>query len=181
MSKDERESATADATDAGGAPGSTDDGRDADLVREVRSGRKFTVAEAIGRLGGGDLMKGASPVTRKRQVELAAELFLEEHLVDSEGALLVVLERRARESMSLTQESYDHPLAVLAEFVEHILGREDRLQAFVHQVDAEWGRIYLERPHFQQAGRPPHRGDPYTFASVRATLSELLETLRIGG
>ncbi len=162
--------------DKGRPPSSEQD--PADLVREIRSGRKFTVAEAIGRLGGSDLMKGASPVTRKRQVELATDLFLEEHLVDSEGALLVVLERRVRESMSPTRESYDHPLAVLTEFVEQILDSEDRLHAFVRQVDAEWGRIYLERPHFQQPGGRPHRDDPYTFTSVRSTLSALLDKLR---
>lgn len=151
---------------------------DEDIAREARRGYKFSLAEAIGRLGGGDLLKGASPVTRKRQVELATDLFLEEHLADAEGALLVVLERRVRESMKLTQESYDHPFHALAETVEHILSGEDRLRSFVRQVDAEWGRIYLERPHFEQPGRPPHRDDPYTVASVRVTLSGLLDTLR---
>lgn len=151
---------------------------DEELVREARAGHKFSLAEAIGRLGGGDLLKGASPVTRKRQVELATKLFLEQHLADAEGALLVVLERRVRESMSLTEESYDHPIHVLIEIVEHLLAGEDRLHGFVHQVDAEWGRIYLERPHFQQPGQTPHRDDPYTFTSVRATLTDLLDTLR---
>ncbi len=151
---------------------------DANLVREIRSGREFSLAEAIGRLGGSDLLKGASPVTRRRQVEIAAKLFLDTHLVDAEGALQIVLERRLRENMRLTEESYDHPLLVLTELVERVLAREDHLQRFVTQVDAEWGRIYLERPHFQVAGQHPHRDDPYTFASVRATLSDLLEALR---
>ncbi len=151
---------------------------DEEIAREARASVKFTLAKAIGKLGGGDLMKGASPVTRKRQVELSTDLFLEEHLVDSEGALLVVLERRVRESMKLTEDSYDHPLSVLAEIVEHILGTEDRLRSFVQLVDVEWGRIYLERPHFQQAGQRPDRDDPYTFVSVRATLSGLLDELR---
>ena len=157
-------------------PASGDDA--VEREREGRFNRKFSLAEAIGRIGGGDLMKGASPVTRKRQVEVATDLFLEEHLADPEGALLVVLERRFRESMELTEETYDHPLDALTRVVEHILDREERLQGFVTQVDAEWGRIYLERPHFQQAGQPPHRDDPYTFASVRATLTGLLGKLR---
>jgi ectoine hydroxylase-related dioxygenase (phytanoyl-CoA dioxygenase family) len=80
--------------------------------------------------------------------------------------------------MKLTEETYGHSFAALAETVEHILAHEESLRSFVHQVDAEWGRIYLERPHFQRPGQPPHRDDPYTFASVRATLSTLLETLR---
>ncbi len=164
-----------------GASGATDQDHDSgatDLEREARSGLKFSLAKAIGQLGGGDLLKGASPVTRKRQVEVATNLFLEEHLADAEGALLVVLERRFREGMDLTDESYEHPLAALTKIVEHILDREDRLQSFVTQVDAEWGRIYLERPHFQQPGQRPHRDDPYTFKSVRATLTSLLDALR---
>ncbi len=148
------------------------------IEREARSGVKFSLAKAIGKLGGSDLMKGASPVTRKRQVELTTDLFLEEYLSDPEGALLVVLERRFRESMALTDESYDHPLAALTRTIERLLSSEDRLQSFVGRVDAEWGRIYLERPHFQQPGQRPHRDDPYTFASVRATLERLLEKLR---
>ncbi len=154
---------------------------DEEIVREARRGHKFSLAEAIGRIGGGDLLKGASPVTRKRQTELATDFFLEKHLVDSEGALLVVLERRIREGMSLTEESYDHPLQALTEIVEHILTHDDRLHSLVREVDAEWGRIYLERPHFQKPGQPPHRDDPYTFTSVRATLSGLLDTLRADG
>ena len=146
--------------------------------REALSGREFSLAEAIGRLGGGDLLKGASPVTRKRQVEVAIDLFLEEHLIDPEGALLIVLERRVEQSMSLTEASYDQPFAALAEMVEGILDRADGLRDFVTEVDAKWGRMYLERPHFQRAGRPPDSDDPYTFDSVRKTLESLLEALR---
>jgi hypothetical protein len=47
MSKDKKE-----------RPGS----EDAEIEREIRLGRKFSLAEAIGRMGGG-LLKGASPVT----------------------------------------------------------------------------------------------------------------------
>ncbi len=159
-------------------PGESADHEPADIEREARSRAKFSLAEAIGRLGGGDLLKGASPVTRKRQAELEIELFLEQRLADAEGALSVVLLRRVRESADLLASSYQQPLAALAQVTEHILGSEERLHSFVHQVDTEWGRIYLERPHFQQAGRKPDRDDPYTFSSVRATLSSLLDELR---
>ncbi len=150
----------------------------ADLEREIRSGRKFSLAGAVGRLGGGDLLKGASPVTRKRQAELEVKLFLEKHLADAEGALKVVLKRRVRDSETLLAAGYEQPLSALARITEHILSSEERLRSFVHRVDAEWGRIYLERPHFQKAGRPPDRDDPYTFASVRVQLSKLLDELR---
>ena len=151
---------------------------DAELEREIRSRRKFSLAEAIGRLAGGDLMKGASPVTLKRQAELQIEHYLESHLVDAEGALEAVLLRRVRDSDILLETSYEQPLDTLALFLERILGSEGLLQGFVNEVDAEWGRIYRERPYFQIEGQPPHRDDPYTLSSVRVTLSRLIEQLR---
>ncbi len=156
----------------------SEDQEAADIERQARSQMKFSLAKALGQLGGGDLLKGASPVTRKRQAEVEIELFLEQRLDDAEGALLIVLLRRVRESADLLASSYQQPLAALAQITEHILGSEQRLHGFVHQVDTEWGRIYLERPHFQRAGQSPDRDDPYTFSSVRATLSGLLDQLR---
>ena len=38
---------------------------DADLEREIRAERKFTLTEAIGRMAGPGSMKGASPVTAR--------------------------------------------------------------------------------------------------------------------
>ena len=40
---------------------------DAELEREIRKGRKFTLAEAIGRLAGPGAMKGESPIARMQQ------------------------------------------------------------------------------------------------------------------
>ena len=150
----------------------------AEVEREVLSHGHSSLASAIGRAGGGDMMKGASPVTAKRQAELELEHLLEAHLRDAEGALLVVLQRRVRESGDLLEASWERPRRVLIRITEHLLASEQRLQAFVRAVDAEWGRIYLERPHFQRPGQKPHRDDPYTFSSVRGTLTGLLETLR---
>jgi hypothetical protein len=39
---------------------------DAELEREIRKERKFTLAEGIGRLAGPGSMKGTSPVSRSR-------------------------------------------------------------------------------------------------------------------
>ena len=49
---------------------------DAELEREIRRGRKFTLAEAIGRLAGPGAMKGESPITRAQQAEVAIENWL---------------------------------------------------------------------------------------------------------
>jgi hypothetical protein len=49
---------------------------DAELEREIRKERKFTLAEAIGRLAGPGAMKGESPVARMQQAEIEIEYWL---------------------------------------------------------------------------------------------------------
>jgi len=129
-------------------------------------------------MGGGDLMKGASPVTRERQAELAIGDYLRRHMTDTGGALGSVLLRQVGES--LLRAGYDQPLAVLADYIRHVLGTEHVLEDLVRETDVEWGRVFGERPYFQQAGRPSHPDDPYTIDSVRLTLSHLLEKLAAG-
>ena len=153
---------------------------DVTLEREVRAHRKYSLAEAIGRAAG-DLMKGASPVTRERQAGLEIEQYLASHLTDAEGALTVVLGRRALASEALLERSYEEPLEALAEAAEELLASPPRLRRFVRDVDAEWGRIYSERPYFQLGDSPPRPGDPYTVESVRDALSGLLARLRATG
>lgn len=150
---------------------------DAELEREIRSQREFSIAEAIGRQGA-DLMKGASPVTRKRQAEFKIEHYLERNLDDPEGALQMVLLRRTRESETLLAPGYEDPLAALVKVTRRILESEARLRRFVKAVDAEWGRIYSVRPYFERDGRPPHPKDPYTKTSVRDALARLLDSLQ---
>lgn len=147
---------------------------DAELEREIRAGRKFSLSEAIGRMAGPGMMKGASPVTRKRQGEAAIEDFLRLTLTDAGGALRVVLLRGVSDS-DLLLGDYDHPLVVLASYVRQVLGSDYRLQELVRQADVEWGRVNGERPHFERPGCPPDPDDPYTTESVRAALSHLLE------
>jgi hypothetical protein len=157
---------------------STRSREDADIEREILLGRKFSLADAIGRLGGGGLLKGDSPVPRKQQAEFEVERYLEQHLIDAAGALEIVLLRRVKNSEEFLTQGYEQPLSTLALLIEHLLSSEPLLQDFVNEVDREWGRLYLERPHLQIADGPPDPDDPYTFASVRGTLSALIGTLR---
>jgi hypothetical protein len=158
-------------------PPSHGDGRDSDaeIEREIRSKRKFSISEAIGR-SAGDLLKGASPITRKQQAEFEIEQLIELHLEDAEGALAPELLRRIKASEVLL-EDYDDPNAVLIEVTRDLVESEDSLRRFVTKVDAQWGRIYLERPHFESDDSEPDRDDPYTRDSVRSTLTQLLEDL----
>lgn len=151
------------------------DTSNAEIEREIRSRRKYSLAEAIGR-SAGDLMKGASPVSRKQQAEFEIEELLERYLTDSEGALSDVLLRRVKQSEELL-EDYESPRAVLAGVLRHLLSSEERLRRFVRQVDAEWGRMYSELPHFDHADRASDANDPYTSASVSSTLEALLKAV----
>jgi hypothetical protein len=153
---------------------------DAELEREIRKGRKFTVAEAIGRMAGPGAMKGVSPVPREQQVVVEIENWLGQHLPACNGELQVVLLRNIRAS-ELLLNNYDHPLAVLAGYCRQVIDSDCRLKELVREADAEWGRVFGERPYFDKEGSPPDPGDPYTFESVRNTLSALVERLRAGG
>src|SRR5438477_11870367 len=88
---------------------------DAELEREIRKGRKFTLQEAIGRLAGPGAMKGESPVPRLQQAEVEIASWLTSHLKDAGGALGVVLHRDVKGS-ELLLKNFDHPLVVLADY-----------------------------------------------------------------
>lgn len=149
---------------------------DAQLEREIRRERSFSLAEAIGRLAGPGIMKGASPVARTQQAAAAVEYYLRDHLSDPGGVLCLVLARRVRES-ELLLNNCDQPQVVLAGYVKGVLESEFLLRELVRDADVEWGQVYQEKPHLDREAASPDPDDPYTFDSVRSALSELLEKL----
>ena len=152
---------------------------DAELEREIRKERKFTLAEAIGRLAGPGAMKGVSPVTRKQQAAVEIENWLRHHMSAGNGELQVILLRRVAGS-ELLLNNFEQPLIVLAAFCQQVLDSDYLLTELVREADVEWGRVQGERPYFEREGSPPHPDDPYTFESVRKTLAGLIEQLRAG-
>jgi hypothetical protein len=149
---------------------------DAELEREIREGRQFTLAEAIGRLAGPGALKGASPLTGMQQAELEIGSWLRGHLADAAGALEAVLHRRVKES-DLLLNNHDQPLVVLAACCRQILASDYQLRELVRDADIEWGRVMVERPHFDRESSPPDPHDPYTIDSVRSALAALLKDL----
>ena len=148
-----------------------------ELERQIRRERKFSLQEAIGRLAGPGMMKGTSPVTCKKQAEAEIQDYLSRYLADAEGALAPVLLRQISQS-ELLLNNLDQPRAVLAAYLRQTLDSPYFLNELVREADVEWGRIYGERPYFtapQQA--QPDPDDPYTSESVRAKLTELLDSL----
>ena len=152
---------------------------DSELEREIRDGRKFNPAEAIGRLAGPGALKGESPVARMQQAEIEIDLWLRAHLEDASGALHVVLHRHVKASELLLQD-YDRPLIALATYCRRVLDSDYLLGELVRDADVEWGRLMLERPHFEKAGSPGDPEDPYTAESVRNDLAGLLDQLPHG-
>ena len=146
----------------------------ADVEREIRRARKFSLSDAIGRLGGGGMLKGASPVPPIEQTAAAIANYLRAHLDDPGGVLAQVLARQVRASEILI-ENFDRPAVVLAGYVEQVLESETVLRELVREADVEWGRTLGERPHFEREGRPADADDPYTLASVRNALTKLLQ------
>jgi hypothetical protein len=152
---------------------------DAELEREIRKGRKFTLTEAIGRMAGPGAMKGVSPIARKQQAAVEIENWLRHHMSAGDGELQVVLLCRVKGS-ELLLNNFEEPLAVLAAHCQQVLDSDYRLKELVHAADVEWGRVHGERPYFEKEGSSPHPDDPYTCESVRKTLVGLIEQMRAG-
>jgi hypothetical protein len=152
---------------------------DAELEREIRKERKFTLAEAIGRLAGPGAMKGVSPVTGAEQAAVAIENWFRQHMPAGNCELEVLLLRRIRGS-ELLLNNFGKPLAVLAEYCRQVLDSDYRLEELVREADVEWGRVQGERPHFEREGSLPDPEDPYTCESVRKALAGLVEQLGVG-
>lgn len=143
------------------------------MEREIRQGRKFSLADVIGREGS-DFLKGESPVPKLLQVKNELRGFVNMHLSDSSGALQATLLDLIQSDDEVCSRHFDRPLLALVELLQPLLAHEVYLRELVRQVDMRWGQIYGERPHFERPGHPPHPDDEYTIASVRSQLQALL-------
>jgi hypothetical protein len=143
---------------------------------EIRRGRKFSLAEAVGREAAGAL-KGASPVAATRQLLLEIDHLLQTHLPDSEGSLRRTIMARLEDNPPLLGRHLQAPAAALNEFVADILDTPTALDQLVRQADARWGRDFDEKPLFDRPGQAEHPDDPYTRTSVQAALQALARAL----
>jgi|RhiMethySRZTD1v2_1073278.scaffolds.fasta_scaffold1289896_1 hypothetical protein len=147
---------------------------DADVAREVRLGRKFSLSEALGQIGGKGILKGESPIAPLHQTEAEIANYLRAHLKDSGGVLAEVVLRHMRTSEVLLTHVHQ-PMVVLVSYVNQVLQSAMLLKDLVREADAEWGRAYDERPYFEREGQPSYPDDPYTLASVHDALRQLVE------
>lgn len=153
-----------------------DNNENLDIQQEILSGREFSLAEVIGREGG-SFLKGESPVPKLVQALAEINMFINQNLLDSSGALQAVLSNWVKTDSRMSQH-LDSPLVALSEILSNLIDNQNLLYEFVRQVDRKWGEIYQERPYFQQPGQPPHPDDEYTHESVHLKLVELLDILK---
>ncbi|MGK7890648.1 MAG: hypothetical protein AB4042_15055 [Leptolyngbyaceae cyanobacterium] len=147
------------------------------LQRDILKGRKFSLADVIGREGG-SFMKGESPVPKLVQATTEINQFISEQLPDASGALQSVLHRWVEEDTARVSRHLDEPLHALADFLEAIVNQPSILFELVRQVDMKWGQMNDERPYFQKPQQPPHPNDEYTHESVRHQLQQFLAVVK---
>lgn len=148
--------------------------KEKEIEREIRLRQGFSLGSAIEREGG-DFLKGASPVPRNVQAKASLNNFIIDHVVDNTGALRATLQKAVSNDEIKVSGHLDDPVDALEKFLVKVLENEDLLYEFVRKVDAEWGRIFYERPHFQRPEQAPHPDDEHTHESVREALADLLE------
>lgn len=150
------------------------------LQQQLRRGQRFSIAGALGREGGG-FMRDTSPVPRTKQAAAAVHQLIADHLDDITGCARRVLGARVVDDIAALDRHHAAPAGAVLELVDRLLSNDAALQDFVRRVDAEWGRLMVDRPHFQRPGQPPHPDDEYTHASVRQALEGLAARLRDPG
>lgn len=147
------------------------------IQQDILSGRKFSIAEAIGREGG-SMIKGGSPIPKMDIAVAAIHNYIKENLNDTAGAIQLVLGQRVADSFEILSANIDNPKEALKIIIESILQNEAWLDDFVHQVDFRWGQITSEPPRFHKSGVTPHPDDEYTVNKIKSLLEKLLQLVK---
>ena len=151
-----------------------------DLQREIQSGRKFSLSEAIGREGGSFLKGSQEMVPRPLRALAAINQLIEQHLNDPSGVLQSCLQRWVKADMRVGKY-LDEPEKALQLIATDIAQTPQVLYEFARQVAVEWGQVNGERPYFQKPGAPPSSDVAYTHATIQKILAELVNKLQADG
>ncbi|MEL6322463.1 MAG: hypothetical protein AAFQ57_17745 [Cyanobacteria bacterium J06626_14] len=144
---------------------------DSGLQQEIRRGRPFSLAEAIGREGG-EFLKGYSPVPRLVQARRIVIVFISRHLEDRAGALQAILIHWVESDDAGLSQHIDQPLEALISILDAVLQTPATLHELTRQVAVKWGQMSDERPHFQIPGEPAHPDAEYSHESIHRTLTQ---------
>ncbi|MEM6450262.1 MAG: hypothetical protein AAF703_08115 [Cyanobacteria bacterium P01_D01_bin.105] len=143
----------------------------ADIEADIRATRKFSLADAIGKEGGGFLRSG-STIPRPLQATNVIDHFIQTHTREPTSALATTLQQWSHHDIRLSQR-LDAPLSALAALVDALLTEPTTFYEFARQIAIAHGQLTGERPHFQQPNHPPHPDADYTHDSIRTELTHL--------
>ncbi|MGB3766624.1 MAG: hypothetical protein WA947_08690 [Phormidesmis sp.] len=149
---------------------------DQSLVREIRTQRKFTLAEAIGREGS-NFMKGESAIPRPLRATAAINQFITTHLPSPSGPVSTVLQSWAKEDVRVSRH-LDAPLIALSQIIKSLLNEPTTFQEFFRQLAIAQSKLTGDRPHFQPPNHPPHPDAVHSHESVTQQLADLLQKLQ---
>lgn len=146
-----------------------------DIQKEIRDGRKFTLAEAIGRESG-SFMKGDSSIPRPLRAATQINQFITKHSTDPAGALPTTLCTWANNDIRVSRQ-LDTPLVALAQIIESTLNEPTSFCELARQVAITHSQLTGDRPYFQSFGQPPHPEAEYTHDAISAELLRLKDIL----
>ncbi|MEM8505124.1 MAG: hypothetical protein AAF716_18455 [Cyanobacteria bacterium P01_D01_bin.1] len=148
-----------------------------EIEKEIRSGRKFSIAEAIGREGG-SFMKGESVVPRPLRAANEIKQFIAAYSSEPTGVLASELYLWVTADIRVSAQ-LDTPLVAFAQIVETLLDEPTFFYEFARQVAIAHSRLTGDRPYFQQPNHPPHPEADYTHDAIRQYLSEISTALSL--
>ncbi len=143
------------------------------IQRDILSGRKFSIAEAIGREGG-SFIKGHNPIPQLDQSISFLTVFIEKNIIDSSRVLMTVLQTNVKNDRIKIAESIENPLKYLYNLIKSYVDNPHQIYELTREVDFKWGQINDENPYFQKPGETPHPNDEYSHEIVREKISDLL-------
>ena len=153
----------------------TQTSRAAELTREIRSQRKFTLAEAISRESG-SFMKGESAIPRPLRAATEISQFITAR-ASQNSPVSTTLQHWAKEDIRVARH-LDSPLIALSQIIQSILEEPITFQEFFRQIAIAQSQISGDRPYFQQPGQPPHPNAAYCHQSVKQQLLDLQHKLQ---
>lgn len=140
--------------------------------------KKFSIEDGLAQHAQG-MFKDASLVPALTQAKIELSQFIRASIVDRNGCLHHILERRIFAQETLLAQNLTHPLDVLNQIIRSILSSDQQLAEFVREIDQYYGEKFSERPYFQRVGQEANPEDPYTHESVRLLLGKLLANVNI--
>ena len=147
------------------------------ITREIQQGRKFSLAEAIGRETS-HFLRDQSAIPRPLRAKAKVDQFISTQLNEPTGPIATTLRNWTSTDIRLSSQ-LDTPLIALAQITDSILSEPTTFCEFSRQVAIAQAKLTGDRPYFQTYGKAPHPNADYPHSIIKHELSELLHQLKV--